>query len=260
MKRPRKKISRKLLFGVLLTLGLCLFVLLFAKDASAPSSQDQTGQPNSSLPTASSFNKQAHSLTEAGSIWWVVSKVRPLSPLTYAPTDLVVPNVTLRYSKGNHEMRLRQETASALEALIAAAKSAGVDLMLASGYRSYQLQVSVYNGYVQRYGQAGADKVSARPGTSEHQTGLAADLGSTNRKCELETCFADTPEGMWLAAHAHEFGFIIRYPEGKYDVTGYEYEPWHFRYVGKDLAAEMNNRGIQTLEEFFHIIPDKQPY
>lgn len=241
-------------------LAFCVFLVLFAKDASAPSNQNpQSSTPESST-QESSFNKQAHPLDKPDSIWWVVSKVRPLSPLQYAPSDLVVPKISLRYSSGNSEMRLRKESATALEEMVAAAKTANINLLLASGYRSYQLQVAVYNANVQKYGQAGADKQSARPGTSEHQTGLAADLGSTSRQCEIEECFADMPEGKWLAANAHMYGFVLRYPEGKYDVTGYTYEPWHFRYVGKDLSQELHSRGTKTLEEFFGIVPASQPY
>ncbi len=259
VKRRQRKLLRKLLFGVCVILAFSLFVLVFAKDASAPSTQDESDVNSQADSQASSFDKMTHSLTEPSSIWVVVNKIRPISPLSYAPTDLVTSKIPLASSSTNSS-RLRQEPAAALQEMAAGAQAVGFKIMHVSGYRSYQYQVSVYNGYVQQYGQAGADKVSARPGTSEHQTGLAVDIGATNRKCELETCFADTPEGKWLAANAHTFGFILRYPEGKTEVTGYSFEPWHFRYVGKELAAEMNKQGIQTLEEFFGIVPDKQPY
>ena len=157
-------------------------------------------------------------------------------------------------------MRLRKEAATALEQMAAEAKKDGINLMLASGYRSYQLQVSVYNANVQKYGQAGADKQSARPGTSEHQTGLAADIGSTSRQCEIEQCFGDLPEGKWLSANAYKYGFILRYPADKQAVTGYEYEPWHYRYIGTELATELHKQSVTTLEEFFSFVPDNQPY
>ena len=148
-------------------------------------------------------------------------------------------------------MQLRAETATALEAMAAAAKQDGIHLMLASGYRSYNLQKTVYNRNVAQLGQAKADTESARPGHSEHQTGLVADLEPLDRSCEIQACFADTPEGKWLAAHAHEHGFIIRYPEGKQAETGYIYEPWHVRYVGKSLSAELHKTPQATLEAFF---------
>ncbi len=136
--------------------------------------------------------------------------------------------------------------------MFAAAAKDGNQLLLASGYRSEGLQRTLYNGYVQKEGQAAADRSSAKPGTSEHQTGLAADVGAASRKCEIEVCFGDMPEGEWLANHASHYGFIIRYPQGKEAVTGYEYEPWHIRYVGVALATELLPTQ-QTMEEFFSI-------
>jgi len=136
--------------------------------------------------------------------------------------------------------------------MVAAAKQAGITLNLQSGYRSYNFQVTLYNRYVQQQGQAVADTQSARPGYSEHQTGFAADLGGTSQpSCNVEACFGDTPEGKWLAAHASEYGFIIRYPADRDSTTGYVYEPWHVRYVGTELAAEMRAKGVATLEDFF---------
>ena len=150
-------------------------------------------------------------------------------------------------------MQLRAEPATALEEMFAAAKSDGIQLMLSSGYRSYDYQVSLYDGYVSSAGQTQADIQSARPGYSEHQTGLAFDAEPVSRTCELEQCFADTPEGKWLATHAYEYGFILRYTPADIATTGYESEPWHFRYVGKALATEMHKKGVATLEKFFKI-------
>ena len=125
--------------------------------------------------------------------------------------------------------------------------------MLASAYRSYTLQKALYKLYVQEQGKAVADTRSARPGYSEHQTGLAVDLEPLDRTCEVQSCFGQTDEGQWLAAHAHTFGFIIRYTEGHEKTTGYMYEPWHIRYVGKDLATKVHAKGNQTLEAFFKL-------
>ncbi len=232
--------------------------LIFTRQAGAPSSSDN---PSKSGPaTLSGFNKQKYPIDQPGSIWWIVNKVSPLDPATYAPDDLVTPNMPLRLDGGDSQMRMRKEASSALEEMVLGADKVGIRLELTSGYRSYQLQVSLYNESVQQYGQAGADKQSERPGTSEHQTGLAADLEPTTGQCELEVCFADLPEGKWLAANAYLYGFIIRYPEGKAKITGYDHEPWHVRYVGKDLSAEMHKQNIQTMEEFFGVVPDSQPY
>lgn len=119
----------------------------------------------------------------------------------------------------------------------------GYDMSLLSGYRSYDYQKQLYESYVARDGQAAADRYSARPGTSEHQTGLAFDVAS------LEQSFGQSEAGIWLANHAHEYGFIIRYPQGKEHITGYMYEPWHIRYLGYDVANDVYASGL-TLEEY----------
>jgi len=181
----------------------------------------------------------------------VVNKGRKL-PNNYVPSNLTVPIIPLRSGGSSPEMKVRSDMAKALEKMIKGAKNSSVNLMLVSGYRSYQYQVGVYNGYLKTIGQKATDASSARPGHSEHQTGLAADLGATNRKCELQECFGTTPDGKWLAANAYKYGFIIRYPKGSEKLTGYEYEPWHVRYVGSDLAAEIQ-RSNKTLEQFFDL-------
>lgn len=200
------------------------------------------------------FNKQQYSLTDPTSIWVIVNKQRPLSPANYAPTDLVTPTVPLR-AASDPTMQMRQVAATALESMFAAAKTAGVPMMLSSGYRSYEYQVSLYNGYVTVQGQEDADTMSARPGYSEHQTGLAVDVAPADGSCGVQQCFANTPAGKWVAANAYQYGFIVRYPNGKDAVTGYEYEPWHLRYVGVALATEMHKTGITTMEEFFDLPP-----
>jgi len=128
------------------------------------------------------------------------------------------------------------------------ASSQGVNLKIISGYRSYSSQKSIYNNYVKKDGVTKADTYSARAGHSEHQTGLAADINS------LYTSFINTKEGKWLNDNCYKYGFIIRYPKGKSDITGYMYEPWHIRYVGVELATKLYNGGNWiTLEEYFGI-------
>ena len=145
---------------------------------------------------------------------------------------------------------LRIETQTALNNLIADAFAASYSLKLISGYRSYANQQSTYNYWVNLYGQTYADTISARAGHSEHQTGLAVDVG--NGTCDLETCFGDSAAGQWVAANASSYGFIIRYPSGKESITGYQYEPWHLRYVGTSLAQELVDSGL-TLDEHFNV-------
>ena len=135
------------------------------------------------------------------------------------------------------------------------AKKDKQSLVVRSGYRSYQMQDKLYKAYKAQ--DANADTYSARPGHSEHQTGLAFDIGSVESARDFTISFGDTTEGEWLAQNAHKYGFIIRYPEGKTHITGYQYEPWHVRYVGVKIAQEIFNKKI-TLEEYLGLYPKDQ--
>lgn len=148
-----------------------------------------------------------------------------------------------------------------LTSLARAAKAAGAELTLVSGHRSYGYQEDVYGRYRSARGQAAADQFSARPGHSEHQLGLAVDVREKDgATVELVESFAATKAGRWLAAHAHEFGFVIRYPKAQEKVTGYEFEPWHLRFVGCDVARYLWARpDVQTLEKLFGL-PDAPGY
>lgn len=237
--------NKKLIVGLIalvILVGGAAAYLLLQKPAAAPESQTPK-------PAAATFDKTKYSITEPGSLWWIVSKTRPL-PDGYVPAQLVNPNMKLRWAPIAESMTVSQQIAPDLEALYKASQAAGFDLMLVSGYRSQVTQKELYDGYVASQGQEAADRISARPGTSEHQTGMVVDIGRSDRQCELDTCFGDTPEGKWLAEHAHEHGFIIRYPQGKEAIVGYQYEPWHIRYVGRELALELY-KTKQTMEEFF---------
>lgn len=141
---------------------------------------------------------------------------------------------------------LRREALDALLELFDAARRDGYSLAVNSSYRSYATQAQTYNSWVQLYGQEYADRTSARPGHSEHQLGTTADVGA--RGLFLEN-FAGTPEAAWLEENAWKFGFIVSYPAGKEHITGYAYEPWHIRYVGRDVAAEVHRSGL-TLREY----------
>lgn len=141
---------------------------------------------------------------------------------------------------------VQPEAEAAFKEMQSAAWNEGLNIWIASGFRSYEYQSGLYQRYVNRSGKEEADRYSARPGHSEHQTGLAFDLNS------IDDSFADTAEGKWVAEHCHEYGFIIRYPKGKEDITGYIYEPWHIRYLGKETAEKVFNSGL-TLEEYLGI-------
>lgn len=242
----RKK-QRKLVFWILLAvlLGLTAWAVFHADRAVAPKNtakiQPQTTQPPADEEdTEPAFDKAQYSLDDPASNWVVVNKRRPLQPKTYVPNDLISIG-------GNRQ--LRRAAADALESMLDGAKAAGYTVTAASAYRSYDRQVVIYNSEVKAYGQTVADSQSARPGTSEHQTGWAVDLASGG--CSITDCFGTTPGGKWITDHAAEYGFILRYPAGKQAVTGYRTETWHFRYVGKALAEEMKKQHSLTLEEFF---------
>lgn len=158
----------------------------------------------------------------------------------YEPYDLVLPNVLTVGGNRNQSIYLREEAAFYLEQLFTTAREeAGLILLARSGYRSYDTQVALYQRYVSESGQEAADKFSARAGHSEHQTGLAIDVTSDSVDGDLSILFGETNEGIWLKENAHRFGFIIRYLEGRESETGYQYEPWHLRYVGTEAATEI---------------------
>lgn len=228
--------------------ALMLVVFFFVYDAKTSAPRPRTTAGNVQ-PTV--FNKKQFSNDSPTSIWVIVNKQRPLAPKNYAPNDLRVPNVALRSNSTSDETKMRDKAATALEEMFAGAKKDDVNLLLASGYRSFSLQTGVYNRYVATQGQSIADSQSARPGYSEHQTGLAADIGDANRTCEIASCFADTAEGKWVAANAYSYGFVVRYQKGTESTVGYIYEPWHVRYVGKSLSEEIKSKNYPTLEDFF---------
>ncbi len=201
------------------------------------------------------FNKRQFSTTEPSSIWVIVNKQRPLNPKTYIPTNLIIADVPLRTNITDDESKVSVTIVPSLKNMLADAKKQDVSLDLQSGYRSYEFQAKLYGHYVTEQGMAQADSLSAKPGYSEHQTGLAVDIGSiANPGCNVRICFATTDEGKWLAQNAYKYGFIERYPKAKQKITGYEYEPWHLRYVGVSLAKQIHEQDSITMEEFFDMM------
>lgn len=230
---------------ILLVIGgvAAIFVITRPGDKS-PATSNSSPVTNPNLPknpvAPPVFDKNRYPLDSPSSLWAVINKKRPL-PANYTPSLTSVSGSSMQ-----------PEAAEALEKLRKASSEASVSLKVISGYRSYATQQSVYTAYVNKDGQAAADTYSARPGHSEHQTGLAADLGNAGGQCDLEICFATTTGGTWLAANAHTYGFTIRYIKGKESITGYQFEPWHIRYVGQELAGELY-KNQTTLEEFFEL-------
>ena len=171
-------------------------------------------------------------------------------PEDYEPQDLVLLDVPLYNEDVTNEANyLREEAANALKNLFLAAREEGYALIARSGYRSYETQASLYQRYVEKDGVEAADTYSARPGHSEHQTGLTIDITSDSVHGGLTEAFGETEEGKWVKDNAHQFGFIIRYPQERVSETGYQYEPWHLRYVGIESATEMYNDQL-ILEDY----------
>lgn len=182
--------------------------------------------------------------TSTDSITILVNKNHSISA-SYVPGDLVTVDLP-----STRDTQLRSVAAEGLTKLFKAAEAAGHELYCCSGYRSYETQSELYAWNVDTYGVEGAELVSARPGMSEHQLGLAMDVTSASVGFDLLESFGTTPEGQFIKENAHKYGFIVRYPQGKTDITGYAYEPWHLRYLGVDMATDIYNSG-KTMEEYY---------
>ena len=166
--------------------------------------------------------------------------------ITYIDGIMIV-NKTYSLPSTYNPGGLVDEFMDAFNEMQADASEDGISLFVASGFRSYEYQKDLYNSYVERDGKEAADTYSARPGYSEHQTGLAADINAA------DSSFEDTPEAIWLDKNCYKYGFVVRFPKGKEKYTGYTYEPWHLRYVGKRIAKEIHDAGGISLEEYYNL-------
>lgn len=191
--------------------------------------------------------------TDTSTITFLVNREYPL-PEDYVPENLTTPDVLFPFSDTSiDKAKMTPEAGEALALLFDAAyDEADLTLYGVSAYRSYARQYTIYATNLAVYGTAHTNRYSAAPGRGEHQTGLAIDISCASEGFALETTFADTPEGIWVAENAHRFGFILRYPKEKEDITGYNYEPWHIRYVGTELAAYLYETGL-TLDEYYGV-------
>ncbi|OHQ18811.1 D-alanyl-D-alanine carboxypeptidase [Rothia sp. HMSC065C03] len=226
-----------------------------AASASASGIPSPTGAASSTTPSPTASASASVSASTSGpatiapaqpsvesqpdSLRCLVNKMRPFAQLDWEPSDLV----------DFYGQQLRAEAAKAADTMIDAAAADGVTLLVSSAYRSYAVQQQTYQYWVSVNGQQVADQLSARPGYSEHQTGLAIDFASPEG-CRLEECYRDTLAGQWLAKNAPRYGYILRFPDGRQSVTGYRFEPWHYRYVGVQTAQEYVSSGAKTFEEF----------
>lgn len=200
-----------------------------------------------SLPGADKLQAPAENYEDPTNIWTLVNKQRAI-PETYVPPELIVTGLPTRANATSDEKRVRQTIDGPLTQMFNAAQKQGHALMIGSAYRSADTQRQLFNTYVAQAGFEEANKYSAHPGHSEHQTGLAVDISTVSQQCYLSECFIDTADGQWLAENAHLYGFHLRYPKGKEDITGYNFEPWHYRYVGVELATALHKSGL-TLDQ-----------
>lgn len=208
-----------------------------------PEDESKPGEENSGGESGSTESGEESKPAKPTNGIEVIDGITYVQGILIANKTYALPSI---YNPGTDD-----EAYNALDEMQSAAAKEGIVLYVVSGFRDYDTQEAIYNNYVSYDGKANADRYSARPGHSEHQTGLAFDLN------ELEESFGETREGKWLAANAHKYGFIIRYPKGKEHITGYMYEPWHVRYLGKDIATKVYNSGL-TLEEYLGITSQYQ--
>lgn len=254
-----KKIVPAVLLAVLV---LCLVIIIYQKQALEPITTEPVPSPPttagvspapvatptptpSPTPTPTPTPSPSPDIPEIDIDSW---------EYTLANTDnklesTFVPEVTLLESNQYFDSR----AVGALQEFIAAARADGLSVYLTSSYRSYSTQQYLFNNKVAQYGgdEATAARIVATPGSSEHQTGLAADIVDKYYEY-LNESLADTDLSKWMKAHCHEYGFILRFPEDKQDITGIMFEPWHFRYVGVEAATYIMEKGI-CLEEFVEL-------
>lgn len=224
-------------------------VVADSNNGAAAATTDANGQEGAaeateSVTTLSSNAKEPQSAAEAPA----PSKIDDpsLHYETFSGEPVLIVNKSYAMNPDKEPGTLEATTAAQFDKLAQAAAADGLTLWVASGFRSYSYQDQIYNNYVNMSGQATADTFSARPGHSEHETGLAIDVNDPS------DAFNNTAEAAWLAEHCWDYGFIIRYPKDKQDITGYKYESWHIRYVGTKLSKELQKNGL-TMEEYFNL-------
>ena len=232
----------KLVLGISMLLAGLVFPAASSSAVTTGTSTDvprgtsEVERNTSDVPRTSLYNTDM-----ASSLQVVVNKKRPLNPVGYLPRG----KVQIGYSW------VAKPAADAYVLLKAAVTKAKLGtLCINSGYRSFNSQTLIHDAKVALLGKTAGEKLAARPGYSEHQTGLAMDVSTTQLGCRIGS-FGASRASKWIAANAWQYGFVVRYPNGKTAITGYVWEPWHLRYVGIELATDMRANKITTLEEYF---------
>lgn len=217
------------------------------ENGQAEGDRPEVSEDSSDQPQADPNHEKELKEAESKGLLLLVNKQHPVSP-DYMPEDLreirdFVPD------RSPETRYMRAEAADAFHNMVEQAAQDGVEIKMTTAYRSYGFQKLLFDSYVEKQGEEKANTFSAKPGQSEHQTGLAIDVSSPSVDYQLSDDYGKTEEGKWVADHAYRFGFILRFPEGKEDITGYQYEPWHLRYVGHYVAKEIHDQDL-TLEEY----------
>lgn len=258
--RRRRVIRNRIIFGaivLLILLGIVFSIRSCAKHHQAKVKAKQEQQEKKNKDPAEEARKKAvkaakkreNPLTEdTGDILMIVNKEYTLSE-DYMPNDLTKVE-HCDFAVGSDEChQLKKEPAEAIEEMFSAAREDGYEIVMRTGYRSYGYQAALYDSYKEQDGEEAADKYSARPGTSEHQSGLCCDVGVEGNDLNA---FEGTDEAKWIADNSWKYGFVVRYQEDKEDITGYMYEAWHIRYVGKEAAKYMHEKNL-ALEEYLEL-------
>ncbi|MBQ3461031.1 MAG: M15 family metallopeptidase [Solobacterium sp.] len=244
--QPSRRFNLNAILKILLVFNCVLLVIALLVHANPQWAAATI--PASDTPTDVAANPLPAELTDVNSLTFFVDPNHSV-PTDYIPADLETPYV----SSTGEVIQVRAAVAEDLKAMINAANEAGAPLILTAGYVSFETQEDYFTDRVAMVGEAEALKITPKPGFSEHQTGLAVDFSDKDDGTATTTAFAESAAGKWLKEHAHEYGFIMRYPEGKEEITSYSYQPWHYRYVGKDVANAMYAVDPNlTFEEYFN--------
>ena len=243
----KEKLIAVIVLCVCIMLGMVYLVAFPKGTAAVPASTPTASAAETAVPTVMPTAVPTSAPIDTASddsIYRLIDQEHTISA-DYVPASLEQPDVA-----SNHMQTVRSELVQPLMDMFADAESAGIDLKLVSGYRSYTEQTSLWYTYEERHGRSYAQRIDDHPGASEHQLGLAVDLGNADGKCELNACFASQDAYAWLKENSYRYGFIERYPDGAEQITGIMYSPWHYRYVGTEEAEKIHGSGL-TMDEYY---------